>query len=1077
MRLLLQNLGVSGSPAERAHLMQLSKKIHQWLGQLSVGRKLTLIYLLDLTAVIFVSSILIHEKYLAIDFARKEIVGAYYTEVVQRKLLDTFRWPGADAPVQGGRDDLLDLSAARAQFDAQLNTTELAQRLQETLLIDPPTPRSQRDLLVQARELLTTIGNQSNLILDPDLDSYYVMSLTVLRFPELLQLLHDTQMFLREWGETSRGQNPRAELLTLIGRLDAVLLGIESDYGQAWLAGTPALKAQLTDSRSGLLAATREFLSTAQAAAAGGINAEESYRLDLAYGNALASLDQAWRIGVAELHHLLEARVEGLFQRMWLHLGTALLLLGAILSLVYLVASQIARPLQALARVADDVRHTADYTRRAHWTSRDEIGQLFTAFNSMLAQLDHDRLVQQELAANARAAEAQQALLEAFPIPLVVTSVPDHEVLHANAPAQPWLGGSTLDPWRSGLEAGVRSLFFQRLADFDAVDEFEVRWMGGATPSWAVLSARRLNFQGRDAVLTAFAPINKLKMMEQRLELWAKVFEASSESIIIMDESRKIISVNRAFCRSTGYDFYQVIGESLSHLVDCPSDMLWSDLESKEAWQGEVRIRKQSGDSYPSWLMVSSVHKSATSGEVVNYIGISIDITDRKANEERIQFLAQHDVLTELPNRSLCQKRLAEALSQAQQTGEQVAVLFIDLDRFKFVNDTLGHHIGDGLLRTVARRLSCSVRADDTVSRLGGDEFVVILRHVVDRDDLAAMLNERLIPTLRQAAIVEGNNLSVSCSMGVAVYPHDATVQEELMRRADAAMYEAKTAGRDTVCFYTPETDERVQARQIMEAQLRQALEQDEFTLNFQPRLNARTRQPQGAEALLRWKNPLLGQVPPSHFIPLAEETGLIKPIGLWVLREACRQWTAWQAEGLCLGLELSVNLSLAQLTDPELVAQLQAVLAATGMEPRLLELELTESHLMDNPALAQAQVSAVKALGVQIAIDDFGTGYSSLAYLKRFEIDKLKVDQSFVQGMLDDSADAAIVHAVIALGHTLGLRVVAEGVENLPTAQTLTALGCDELQGYCFSRPLTPLDFSAWLGMQDERVERRRRT
>jgi EAL domain-containing protein (putative c-di-GMP-specific phosphodiesterase class I) len=276
--------------------------------------------------------------------------------------------------------------------------------------------------------------------------------------------------------------------------------------------------------------------------------------------------------------------------------------------------------------------------------------------------------------------------------------------------------------------------------------------------------------------------------------------------------------------------------------------------------------------------------------------------------------------------------------------------------------------------------------------------------------------------------------------------------------------------------YFSPETDQRVLARQTMEGQLRQALSNQEFSLHFQPRLNARTRKMQGAEALLRWNNPVLGHVPPGQFIPLAEETGLIKPIGLWVLREACTQWMLYRQQGLFGGAELSVNLSVAQLADPELEAQLADVLTQTGMPPALLELELTESHLMDNPTAAQAKVAALKALGVRISIDDFGTGYSSLAYLKRFEIDKLKVDQSFVQGMLDDSADAAIVHAVIALGHTLGLKVVAEGVENLPTAQTLAALGCDELQGYCFSRPLAVEAFAAWVrGQEDAPNERRR--
>jgi diguanylate cyclase (GGDEF)-like protein/PAS domain S-box-containing protein len=1040
-----------------------------------VGRKLTLIYLLDLCAVIYVSSILIHEKFLAIDFARKEVIGTAYTEVVRENLMGTVM-----APVPGATSKDLawqGLQTVREMHDTTLQTSEIGERFSQLLRASPDHTDSPKSKLPDvARDLLTTLGNQSNLILDPDLDSYYVMSLTVLRFPVLLQVLHDTRQFMlrRDLGGTD--SDPTAQLLTLVGRLDAVLQGIEADYGQVWLAGKPQLKGALQVTRQSVLAQARVFEAAVKSAALGKLSIDQVAELDAAYQSALGALNEAWRSGVVELQILLQTRVDGLFSRMWLHLGTALLLLGCILSLVYLVASQIARPLQALARVADDVRRTADYAHRAQWHSSDEIGQLFNAFNGMLAQLDRDRLVQQELAASARAAEAQLELVEAFPISMVVTSVPDHDVLHANAPALAWLSESTLDPWRTGLEPGVRSRFFQRLADFGAVDEFEVRWLGGPAPIWAVLSARRLKFQGRDAVLTAFTPINKLKVMEQRLELWAKVFEASSESIIIMDESRKIISVNRAFCRSTGYEFHEVTGEDMSFLVDTGHDHVWEALQDKEAWQGEVHIRKQSGERYPAWLMVSAVHKNATSGDVVNFIGISIDITDRKAKEERIQFLAQHDVLTELPNRGLCQQRLSEALAQARISGEKVAVLFIDLDRFKLINDTLGHHIGDGLLRTVARRLTQAVRAEDTVSRLGGDEFVVIMRHISSRDVLDATVNERLIPSIRQSAVVEGNTLTVSCSVGVALYPDDALEQDELMRQADAAMYEAKAAGRDMARFFSPETDQRVVARQTMEAQLRLALAQDEFTLHYQPRLNARTRRVQGAEALLRWNNAVLGQVSSAHFIPVAEETGLIKPIGLWVLQQACAQWMAFRKQGLFQQVELSVNLSLAQLTDTELVGQLQQVLSETGMPPELLELELTESHLMDNPPAAQAQVAALKALGVQVSIDDFGTGYSSLAYLKRFEINKLKVDQSFVQGMLEDGADAAIVHAVIALGHTLGLKVVAEGVENLPTAQTLTALGCDELQGFCFSRPLAAADFEVWLRNHDDAPNRRRR-
>ena len=1055
------------------------KTVAGWLGKLSVGQKLTLIYLLDLTAVIYVSSILIQEKYLAIDFARKEIVGANYTDSVRATLGSVFL-DATQAPA------LAALQQQRQLSDGSFRSTDVAQRFVSALASNG-TEQDKARTLGLGRDLLTTVGNQSNLILDPDLDSYYVMSLSVLRFPELLQVLHETRQFMQSRNNPtpaqansqihnqSDSQAQAAQQLTLVGRLDVVLQGLESDYAQVWLAGTPELRAALQDTRQALLEQGRLFQASVKDSVDSEPRPRQAAQLQASYLRAVQALDSAWKVCIQELKGLLQRRVEGLFSRMWIHLGTALLLLCSILSLVYLVASQIARPLQSLARVADLVRRSTNYTHRASWHSRDEIGQLFTAFNGMLAQLDRDRLTQQELIASARASQAQMELLEALPIPILVTSIPEHDVLHANNPALPWLQGSHKDPWRMGLDAGQRGRFFQRLADSGVVDEFEVRWQGAASPTWAVLSARRLKFQGQDAVLTAFTPINKLKQMEQRLELWAKVFEASSESIIIMDEARKIISVNLAFCRSTAYDFHEVVGEDLALLLGSAVEGIWAELQEKESWQGEVHMRRLNGGVYPAWLMISAVHKNATVGEIVNYIGISIDITDRLAKEERIRFLAQHDVLTELPNRALCQQRLGEAIAQASISGEKLAVLFIDLDRFKLINDTLGHHIGDGLLRTVARRLVLAVRAEDTVCRLGGDEFVVIMRHVAGREELELTVNQRLIPALRQSVVVEGNTLNVSCSVGVALFPDDASEQSELLRLADAAMYEAKSAGRDTSRFFSLETNNRVMARQAMEAQLRQALDNQEFTLHYQPRINAKTRQVQGAEALLRWNNALLGQVPPGEFIQLAEETGLIKNIGLWVLREACRQWMAFEREGLFQGLELSVNLSAAQLADADLVDQIRQVLHETRMPAHRLELELTESHLMDNPSSAQEKLAALKRLGVNIAIDDFGTGYSSLAYLKRFEIDKLKVDQSFVFGMLDDSADAAIVHAVIALGHTLGLSVVAEGVESGPMAQALVALGCDELQGYWFSRPLAVPDFVRWIRGQPEGAERRK--
>ncbi|HEX5390505.1 MAG TPA: PAS domain S-box protein, partial [Burkholderiaceae bacterium] len=664
--------------------MAIVQRISGWLGRLSVGRKLMLIYLLDLSAVIYVSGILIHEKFLAIDFTRKETVGSAYTAAASDALMAVFLQQG-ELPLLGPAH-LQALSAVRQSHDEVLKTGDQGAAFAATLerLSTPGTSdAAARDaVLRQGRELLTTVGNQSNLILDPDLDSYYVMSLVVLRFPEMLQVVHDTRSFVeaqtqsraRSATTAAQASSRTAELLTLAGRLEAVSRGVEADYGQAFVAGSPELQRTLRTSRETLRDSAQRFQALVQAMAAEGTLERDRAALQVEYHLLLENLRQTWQVGIRALDGLLDKRVDGLYARMWLHLGTALALLACILSLVYLVARQIAKPLGHLANVADEVRRSGDHNLRADWNSRDEIGRLVTAFNEMLAQLDRERVLQQELAASARAAAAQRELVEAFPIPMVVTSVPEHEVLHANAPASPWLNGRSSDPWREGLEPGVRARFFQRLADSGVVDEFEVRWKGGAEPSWAVLSARRLQFQGRDAVLTAFTPINVLKLMEQRLELWAKVFEASSEGIIIMNAEQQIISVNKAFCRSTHYDFYEVIGEDLGFLLEEAgaeplSVQIQRTMLDKESWQGEVRFRRRSGETYPAWLMVSAV-REGKGGAVANHIGIAIDITDRKLNEERIQFLAHHDVLTELPNRSLCVQRLQAALAQAPITGE-----------------------------------------------------------------------------------------------------------------------------------------------------------------------------------------------------------------------------------------------------------------------------------------------------------------------------------------------------------------------------------------------------------------------
>jgi diguanylate cyclase (GGDEF)-like protein len=392
-----------------------------------------------------------------------------------------------------------------------------------------------------------------------------------------------------------------------------------------------------------------------------------------------------------------------------------------------------------------------------------------------------------------------------------------------------------------------------------------------------------------------------------------------------------------------------------------------------------------------------------------------------------------------------------------------VAVLFIDLDRFKTINDSLGHHVGDALLRSVSQRLQEVVRDGDTVSRLGGDEFVVALGGVHDAEEVLAVVERRLIPRVREVHHVAGAELHVSCSVGMALYPDDSRDIDELMRHADVAMYQAKAMGRDSAQFFKPELNERAHRRLRIESCLRHAVERGELALHYQPRVAAPDGRLLGVEALLRWQSPELGPMVPAEVIAIAEETRLIMPVGAWVILEACRQQAQWRREGLGT-LRVSINISAVQLRDASLVDTLAAALLRHGTDPASIELELTESMLLESVDHTMQQLQALKRLGVQLAIDDFGTGYSSLNYLHRFPIDRLKIDQSFVRDLLDDPTDRAITHAIIGLGHTLGLKVVAEGVESEAVAAVLRQAKCDELQGYHFARPLPPAALAGWM-------------
>ena len=1064
------------------------------IGQLPVGRKLLLIYLLDLTAVIYISGILINEKYISIDFSRKELAGnAYIAEV--RDVLVALPTPLPPAPAKAALTDpapqlhlergewvprIAALQAAETAHGESMKSADVSAAFIGALQVAMNKPTFEAgDLattMAAGRELVSRIGNQSNLILDPDLDSYYTMSIVLLRMAELQDLLALDAYKAVELRQASPDQHNRlqTELLILEGRLDAALSGTMSDYAEALAAGTPVLKAAIDPTRQKLVDAIQAFRTVQTQLGTTDVDTARAL-ISQRHAETRTVLHETWQAAALGLDGVIQARVDGLFTRMWIHLGTAVGLLMLILSIVYFVARQISLPLQRLAGVAGRVSASGDYTLRAAHDSRDEIGQLVEAFNGMLGDLDRDRADREELAASARAEEAQRALLESFPMPLIVTSIPEHRVLHANQPAQPWLQDLKTDPWSQRLEPQARTRFFSRLSDQEAVDGFEVQWLSGdkrpGAPRgpWALLSARRLSYQGQPALLTVFTPIDQIKLLEQRLKLWAKVFEASSESIIIFDVERRILTGNTAFSRDSGWGIEEVAGQTPDFLYSSRHDKdffetLWQSTIIRGMWQGEVWLKRKTGEVYPTWLIANAVRDS--DGRITHFVAAGADITEHKASQERIHHLAHHDVLTDLPNRSLCLERLRMAVEQAGRTGEHVGVVFIDLDRFKNINDSMGHHVGDALLRSVSKRLLSAVRAGDTVSRLGGDEFVVVLNGVCSVEEIARIVDERMLPLVREPHVVEGVQLHVSCSAGMAVYPQDGRDIDHLMRHADAAMYQAKSGGRDHALFFTPEFHAQAQERLAIENDLREVVSRGELLLHYQPRIEAASGRVTGMEALVRWQRPNHGLVSPAIFIPIAEETGQIVPIGAWIFGEACRQHAAWRDAGLG-SIPVSVNVSVVQLRDPSLPTQLREMMAEHHIDPSMIELELTETFLMENAIFTVDSLEKLKEIGVSLSIDDFGTGYSSLNYLHQFPIDKLKIDQSFVRDILDDPTDWAITKAIIGLGHTLGLRVVAEGVERGEQAEWLRDAGCDELQGYLFSRPMAAAAVQAWLAGQ----------
>ena len=587
---------------------------------------------------------------------------------------------------------------------------------------------------------------------------------------------------------------------------------------------------------------------------------------------------------------------------------------------------------------------------------------------------------------------------------------------------------------------------------------------------WCMVSGCALDQQRpADGSIWVFADITERKLAEEKLRLSATVLEHIADGVMVIDMHGKIAAVNPAFTQITGYTEIEAVGQQ-SSLTRASRhgepfyQALWRDLAETGFWRGELWNSRKNGEVYLEWLTVSAVRDDG--GDVTHYVCVFSDITKVKESQDKLDHLAHHDPLTALPNRLLFHDRLQHALVRAAREGQQLAVLFIDLDRYKTVNDTLGHHIGDELLKQVAAALSARLRDGDTLARLGGDEFIVLLEDV-DGEHGARQVAEKLMALFEQPFMVSDYELFVTGSVGISLYPQDGIDLNMLIRNADVAMYQAKARGRNGYQFYAPSMSGEGVERLRLETMLRRSIEKNEISLVYQPQVEIDSGRLIGVEALVRWHNCDLGLVPPQRFIPLAEDTGFISQLGKWVLVEACRQMVQWEKAGLVVP-KIAVNVSVRQFERGGIAGMVAAVLDETGLHASRLQLEVTESVIM-NTGDALVFINDLHAIGVGLAIDDFGTGYSSLAYLKQLPVQTLKIDRSFIKDISTDANDEAIAVAIIQLGKSMNLSVIAEGVENEEQAAFLLRHGCNRAQGYLYSRPAAAAEVLAQWGPDDD--------
>lgn len=634
----------------------------------------------------------------------------------------------------------------------------------------------------------------------------------------------------------------------------------------------------------------------------------------------------------------------------------------------------------------------------------------------------------------------------------------------------------TINPWAQKItlyqddeikEVGFASLF-KDIADLQMIlsqlDEnkkwegevWKKRKNGETYPEWMNIQAV---FNEKEILINyvvVFRDMTKQKNSQNKIKLAATVLENTSEGVMVTDNKKRIMSINPSFEIVTGYNAEEVVGKNPSILQSGIHDALfyqtmWEQINKQGYWKGEIWNKRKNEEIYPEWLTISAIKNDL--GNITNYVAVFSDITDRKYAEEQLRYLAHHDSLTGVANRYSLNKRIEGLLHTAEKYSQQMAILFLDLDRFKQINDTLGHNYGDLLLKNVAKKLKGLIKNKDMIARLGGDEFVIVLPNIKHPKE-AIHTAKRIIEELTKSFFLNKHEVYVSTSIGISLYPLDGTDMETLLRNADKAMYEAKAMGRNQYMLYYEDMHKNESEQMVTENYLRKALERNELYLVYHPMVNTQTKEIVSVEALVRWNQEELGNIPPSDFIPLAEETGLIIPISEWIIQKACEDLKTIHLNGYSK-LRMSINISALHFNHEDFVKSISEIFQKTNVNSNYIDFELTESMIMPKAVETVDKLVLLKQLGVRLSIDDFGTGYSSLSYLNRFPIDILKIDQSFVRGVSAYKEDCSIVEAIITMAHRLHLSVVAEGVENKKQYDFLKKEDCDYIQGYYITEPL----------------------